>query len=59
LLNPAFYSQGYVTSVLGTTRSISKKEAQDLASALRANYSRMFGSMIRKFKFREFIDVPK
>jgi hypothetical protein len=40
---------GYVQSILGTTRCISTKEAQALASALRANYSKMFGSMIREY----------
>ena len=36
-------------SILGFTRSITKNESQLIASALRANYSKMFSGMIRKF----------
>jgi hypothetical protein len=40
---------GYVRSILGNSRSITKNEAQLLASALRANYGKMFCGMTRKF----------
>ena len=43
------FSEGYVRSVLGNSRSIMKNEAQLLASALRSNYGKMFSSMIRKY----------
>lgn len=43
------FFKGYVRSVLKDSRSITKNEAQLLASALRANYGKMFSSMKRKF----------
>jgi hypothetical protein len=44
-----FFIKGYVRSVLGNSRSLYKNESQLLASALRANYPKMFSNMIRKY----------
>jgi hypothetical protein len=44
-----YFCLAYVWSILGFTRSITKNESQLISSALRANYSKMFSGMIRKF----------
>jgi hypothetical protein len=54
LINP-FNSTGYVWGILGNTRSILKSEANMLAAALRANYPKMFSSMICKYISIKFI----